>query len=205
MGRMRRIGDLLISMSACTPEAIREALYNQNLRGARLGTNLLEIGAVDERLLAEALRRLYRVPVLTGDIAVDRRALDLVPRRLVDKHDAVPYTVDRRSLRVLMCDPCDLPAIDEIAFAAGKRVEVAMAPEARVWSLMRNHYGIKRRRRGLDDELLRLPPPVEPSNGWFVQPLAASVWDSELSIAPPVLWGHRSSDAAAWLDPRSGR
>ena len=201
---MRRIGDLLIAMSACTPDAIREALYYQDLHGARLGTNLLELGAIDERILGEALRQLYAVPVLTGEIAVDGRALQLVPRVLVEKHEAVPYAIDGRALRVLMCDPGNVPAIDEIAFSAGSRVQVAVAPEARIWALMWNHYRIHRGRHFVDPQLRVLTAAAHVGEE-FTQPLAADVWEWEPSITPRILQELRRGSDGPFSGPRTSR
>ncbi len=44
-----RIGDILVDMKACTPQELQAALQTQSIFGGRLGTNLLELGIVNER------------------------------------------------------------------------------------------------------------------------------------------------------------
>jgi len=145
-----RIGELLLQARACDPEAIRAALQNQVIFGGRLGTNLLEIAAVQEPDLAEALGRRYRVPVLSGPLKLDRAALALLRPDVADRHDVVPYLVADRRLAILVCDPADLAMLDEVAFATGKQVHPIVVPEARLWALLREGYGIDRQLRGID-------------------------------------------------------
>jgi Type II secretion system (T2SS), protein E, N-terminal domain len=138
-----RIGEMLMALGACSPESVREALLNQAFFGGRLGTNLLRIGAVEEALLADALGRLHRVRSVSGEIVADPRALAAVPRRLVQRHQVVPYTLCGRVLRLVMRDPADACALSGIALATRKDIERIVAPEVRVWSLMREHYGLE--------------------------------------------------------------
>ena len=145
-----RIGELLLQARACDPEAIRAALQNQVIFGGRLGTNLLEIAAVQEPDLAEALGRRYRVPVLSGPLKLDRAALSLLRPDVADRHDVVPYLVADRRLAILVCDPSNLAMLDEVAFATGKQVHPIVVPEARLWVLLREGYGIDRQLRGID-------------------------------------------------------
>ncbi|HVI96326.1 MAG TPA: hypothetical protein VM753_20075 [Anaeromyxobacter sp.] len=145
-----RIGELLLQARACDPDAIRAALQNQVIFGGRLGTNLLEIAAVQEPDLAEALGRRYRVPVLSGPLKLDRAALSLLRPDVADRHDVVPYLVADRRLAILVCDPSNLAMLDEVAFATGKQVHPIVVPEARLWVLLREGYGIDRQLRGID-------------------------------------------------------
>jgi hypothetical protein len=172
---MVKIGEMLVAVSACPPEAVRQALHNQNFFGGRLGTNLLELGAVEEEKLAYALGRLFRLPSAWGAVLPDPRAISLVPRQLIDRFEVVPYAVDGRTLRLLVSDPTDLRAIDEISFAIGKAVKPIIAPEARVWTLMREHYGIERRLRGGGDLQRRWAPRLQGRQS-IARPLADDVW-----------------------------
>ncbi len=149
---MPRLGELLVSIGACEPEAIAKALQNQAFFGARLGTNLLYLGAVHEAQLADALERLHGIQTLSGDVAVDPKAVAVMPRRLVERYEAVPYAVSDRNLTVLVSDPRDVRALDDIAFATGRKVRPLVIPEARLWALMWKLYGIRRELRGIEIE-----------------------------------------------------
>jgi hypothetical protein len=157
-----RIGELLVQAGACDPDAIRAALQNQVIFGGRLGTNLLEIGAVAEPALAEALGRRHGTPTLSGALKLERGVLALLRPDVADRHEVVPYLLAGRRLAILVCDPTDLAMLDEVAFATGKQVHPIVVPEARLWSLLRESYGIERQLRGIDVDFgaLQRPAPV---------------------------------------------
>ncbi len=157
---MPRLGEILVGMKACTPQQVREGLENQVIFGGRLGTNLLEIGHLDEETLARALGRRHQVPCLYGKLGLDPATLALLRADLVDRLEVVPYLVQDRKLALLVCDPNDLPALDEVAFATGKRVHPIVVPEARMWVLMRAFYGLDRQLRGIEVDFARPGEPV---------------------------------------------
>jgi hypothetical protein len=156
---VRRLGELLVQAATCDPEAIRGALENQVIFGGRLGTNLLEMGAVTEEALADALGRRHRLPALSGDLALDPKALALLRAEVADRHDVVPYLLAGRRLAVLACDPSDLAMLDEVAFATGRQIHPFVVPEARLWVLLKDGYGVERQLRGLDVEFESLRRP----------------------------------------------
>ncbi|ACG72479.1 General secretory system II protein E domain protein [Anaeromyxobacter sp. K] len=145
-----RLGELLLRAGACTPAAIRDALENQVIFGGRLGTNLLELGAVDEGALARALGQQHGVPALFGEVRLEPEAVAVLRAEVADRCDVVPFLLAGRRLAVLAVDPSDLRVLDEVAFAAGREVHALVAPEARVWALLRRAYGIERQLRGIE-------------------------------------------------------
>jgi hypothetical protein len=151
-----RLGEILVQEGACAPGAVREALQNQVIFGGRLGTNLLELGAVREEALAAALGRRFGVPALYGDIRLDPHAVALLKPEVADRCDAVPYLLADRKLAVLVVDPSNLAILDEVAFVSGRAVHPIVVPEARLWALLRSAYGVERQLRGLDVDFARL-------------------------------------------------
>lgn len=161
----RKLGEILVDRGACTPERVLEALQNQVIFGGRLGTNLLELGAVKEDDLASALALRYGLPAVSGeDLVPDPEALRLLRPEVADRCDAVPFQVEDRKLVALVVNPLDFSALDEIAFATDRNVLPVVAPEARVWALLLRHYGIARQLRGIavnfDPATTVRPPPA---------------------------------------------
>ncbi len=154
-----RIGDVLIEMKACTRQELQAGLQTQSIFGGRLGTNLLELGIVEERQLAAALSRVHGLPCVGDDVEPDADAIAALSPELVERFGVVPLHADDRHLRVAVVDPRNLASLDDLAFATGRIVEPVVAPEARIWALLRRHYGIEKGLRGLamDDELEAAP------------------------------------------------
>jgi hypothetical protein len=150
-----RIGDILVEMKACTERDLQAALQTQSIFGGRLGTNLLELGMVDERQLAAALSRAHGIPCLGEEVEPEPGAIEALTAAMVARFGVVPLRADDRRLKVVVADPRDLASLDDLAFATGKKIEAVVAPEARLWALMRRYYGIDRKLRGLamEDDL----------------------------------------------------
>ena len=147
-------------MKACTPQELQAALQTQSIFGGRLGTNLLELGIVNEHQLAAALSRAHGIPCIEDDVEPEAAALEALTPELVEKFGVVPLRVEgERRLKVVIADPRDLESLDDLAFATGKNIEAVVAPEARLWSMMRRYYGIDRKLRGLavEDDLATAP------------------------------------------------
>src|SRR5512133_2985106 len=159
-----RLGEILVQSGACKREAVADALKNQVIFGGRLGTNLLDLGAVRESDLARALGRRHGLPTLHGDLRLDPAAVALLKPEVADRYDVVPYLLQDRKLALLVCDPNDLTALDEVAFLTGKQVHPIVVPEARLWALLRDSYGLDRQLRGLEvdfaADLRAKPTPV---------------------------------------------
>jgi hypothetical protein len=161
----RRLGEILVSEGACSAAAVAEALQCQAIFGARLGTNLLELGQVTEEALAFALGKQSGAPALYGELPPDPVALRLVDRRVADRWDVIPFLVADKRLAVLARDPGDIRMLDELAFATGRHVQAFVVPEARIWRMLRKSYGIGRERRGIDvgSERRAWAPPALPA------------------------------------------
>ena len=146
----RRLGELLVEKGECPRAAIEEALRAQAVFGGRLGTNLLEIGAITEERLAHALGEQHHLPALHGDLLPEPEALDLISSDDADRWEVVPLRAPGRKLVLLTLDPGNLAALDEVAFATGRSVHPFVVPEARLWRLLARSYGLFREERGID-------------------------------------------------------
>jgi hypothetical protein len=145
-----KLGEILVQSGACTRDAVADALKNQVIFGGRLGTNLLDVGAVGEADLARALSRRHGLPTLHGDLKLDPAAVAQLKPELADRYDVLPYVLQDRKLAILVCDPNDFTMLDEVAFVTGKQIHPIVVPEARIWALLRDTYGIDRQLRGIE-------------------------------------------------------
>jgi hypothetical protein len=168
----RRLGDILIEERLITPAQRDEALRQQRLHGGRIGTNLVELGAVELEGLTRALARQKGVPAALQKHfdSIHREAVDLVPAQLAQKHCAVPLGFTSRNpktLAVAFLDPAKPGAINEIQFAASARIYPVIAPELRIFLYLEKLYGIRRQIRFLRMER---PSPDAAGRG---QPMSA--------------------------------
>jgi hypothetical protein len=146
-----QIGEMLVRAKAISPADLEEAIGWQVLYGGRLGTNLLELGLVDERVLAEALGKQLSCECVWGELELSASMVQVVPGVLARRHELVPWRVDGRRLKVLTTSPAEnLAMFDEMGFRLGKQVKPVIAPEFRVHQLLRRYYESVRQMRALD-------------------------------------------------------
>src|SRR5512137_469365 len=112
---MERIGEILVEMKACTPQELRAGLETQAILGGRIGTNLLELGIIDEGQLAAALTKAHGLPCISGDVEPDPAAIELVTASLAERFGVVPLGLDGKKLRVAVSDPRNFSKLDELA------------------------------------------------------------------------------------------
>jgi hypothetical protein len=147
--RMAKIGEVLVRGGHLTQEGLEEALDWQVLYGGRLGTNLLELRLVEEEQLARALGKQLGAEVAWGQLAVDLALVSAIPRHIADRHEMVPWKLEKRRIKVLCCE-IKLQELDQVSYKTGRTCVPVIAPEFRVYQLLRAHYQATRQMRALD-------------------------------------------------------
>jgi hypothetical protein len=146
---LMRVGEILIRAGHLTQEALEEALDWQVLYGGRLGTNLLELKLVEEEHLARALGKQMSCEFAWGELQAEHDVVPLLPKHVANRDEMVPWKVEKRRLKVL-CTEIRLERIDEMAHKIGRSCVAVVAPEFRIFQLLRGNYGAIRQMRALD-------------------------------------------------------
>ncbi|WP_246014571.1 GspE/PulE/PilB domain-containing protein [Geomonas oryzae] len=149
-----RLGEMLVQAGKITPFQLEETLKGQAIFGGRFGTNLVEMGYLDERDLAEFLSQKTGVPHAVPEQLLDipDDVIKLISYDYVKKYRVVPIELNKRKLTLAMVDPTDFHAIDEISFATGLIIMPVIAPELRIVTAMEKYYRIKREVRYISVE-----------------------------------------------------
>src|SRR5438270_9827869 len=146
---MAKIGEILITGGHLIQEGLEEALDWQVLYGGRLGTNLLELQLVTEEQLAHALGKQMGAEVAFGNLDVEPSVINVIPKHIADRQEIVPWKLEKRRLKVLCCQ-IDVAAFDQLSSKTGRACVPVIAPEFRIFQLLRAHYGATRQMRALD-------------------------------------------------------
>ena len=137
------MGHVLVSRGVVTETQVAAALKAQAGSGKRLGEVLVDIGALDERGLADALADFFGMPVT--DLRKDTpepSALALVPADVARDNLAIPIRVDDDGLYVAVAQPSD-----ELRFllsdVSGHSVRLSIAPMTDIrWAIDRSYQAI---------------------------------------------------------------
>ena len=144
-----RIGESLVRLGHLTQGGLEEALDWQVLYGGRLGTNLLELKLVQEEQFARALGKQLSCEVAWGELQPEHDVVPLLPKHIADRDEMVPWKMEKRRLKVL-CTEIHLERMDELGHKIGRTCLAVVAPEFRIFQLLRANYGAVRQMRALD-------------------------------------------------------
>jgi len=153
-----RLGEMLMNEKLITQNQLEEALQAQVIFGGKLGTILLEMGAVGELDLARILSKQLGVSCLHPDqlTNIPEVAIAALSPELAEKFQVLPVSLEHRRLTVGMTNPRDLKVIDELAFRTGYVIRPMLAPELRLNFALEQYYQVRRKVRYISP-----PKPVQ--------------------------------------------
>jgi type IV pilus assembly protein PilB len=125
-----QLGELLVGARLITHEQLTEALLQQSDSGKRIGTLLVELGAIGEGDLAKALSTQLHVPLVDlSQQTPTAEAIELLPESVSRSHLAVPLVVEDNSLTIAVSDP-NTELAKTLANACGRVVRLVIAPRS---------------------------------------------------------------------------
>ncbi len=139
--KTKKLGEILLDYSLITREQLARGIDEQKKNNRRMGEVLTELGFVAEEKLARALSAQLGIPYVDlNTVVVEPEAIDLLAERVAHKNLALPLSVDRKFITVVMADPLDFEAIHDISFAANREVRPAIAPIKEIKTAIRRFY-----------------------------------------------------------------
>lgn len=137
-----KLGELLLQEKMITREQLDEGLKNQVIYGTRLGSILVQMGCVETEDLTSLLSRKLGVP------SIARRELNGIapeivnsfPRAMVERYRVVPLRREGNRLSLVMSDPTDLKAIEEISFITGYIIKPFIAADVDISRALKKYY-----------------------------------------------------------------
>ena len=123
----RQLGEILVARSLLSRAQLKDALLKQRVSGKRLGTLLVELGALDERDLAAAVGEHFGVAVVDLRLrAPEPQAVAMLPEAVARSLVVVPLSLDEGILQVAVADPSD-ELSDRLRDATGAEVALVVA------------------------------------------------------------------------------
>ena len=125
-------------------DQIQEALRIQRSNGNRLGSILVERGAISEATLLEFLSQQYGVPHIDlSHCQIEPEVLNLVSIDIAHQYLIVPVRQFRSRLTMAMIDPSNIAVIDEMKFRTGLNVTPVIAMESDILAAIRKWYTVR--------------------------------------------------------------
>lgn len=140
----RRLGEWLVGQGLVTEPALTRALAAQKRVGhrLRLGGVLLGSGLVSEEALLDALSRLHHCPAVGWATlsSAEPEVVALLNGARAARLEAIPYAIEKTTLKVAFRDPSNIGAVDEVAAVTGRRVQPAVTSEVRLMQAHEKFY-----------------------------------------------------------------
>lgn len=147
-----RLGDLLLSVGLITQKQLDYALQKQKVTKNRLGRELIEEKVITEQQLINALRMQLGVEYvdLTGKYIPPQLA-ELLPKNIAQRYGVVPVRLEDDRLSIVMSDPTNFVAVEEVKAATHKRVVPMISTADAIEHAIANLYGSEGAVRAIQD------------------------------------------------------
>ena len=118
-------------------DAVLQALKGAQAQHITLVAYLVGRQMIEARKIAISASSEFGVPLLDLDaIDLDMEAVKSVDQRLLAKHQVLPLVLRGKRLFLAVADPTDLPAIDEIKFQSGLRVDTIIVEQDKLAAMV---------------------------------------------------------------------
>src|SRR5688572_26788113 len=112
-----KLGELLVNQGLISRDQLRSALDHKQTNKTRLSTSLVNLGHINDKVLATFLSKQYGITAISlDDVTVPEEVSRLVPVNLCDRHMLVPLSIDNNRLSVAISDPTNVTAVDDVRF-----------------------------------------------------------------------------------------
>jgi type IV pilus assembly protein PilB len=138
-----KLGELLVKHEYITRKELEEALNDLKNTDKKIGEILVELGYVKEEDLIEVLEFQRGIPHADLDkYFFDPSLAELIPENIARRYLAVPIEKsDQGKLKVVMADPTDLVAIDDIGMLSNLSVDPLYGAPNQIRSSIDRLYG----------------------------------------------------------------
>ncbi len=122
-------------------EQLAELLQQQRATGRRLGRMMIDAGLITEELLAHALARQLRVPVVNlKSFPLKAETVRLLGESHARRHRVIALEDKGEHLLVGFADPLDLVAYDELTRLLKRSIRIAVVAESQLAAALDRHY-----------------------------------------------------------------
>jgi hypothetical protein len=142
-------GRYLLRHGVVSRAALSDATAAMVLFGGRLGTHLVERGALELDALEHHLAAhlgVARAPVEALENP-SAEALKALPEALIQRHKVFPFGLARGRLEIAMREPGNRTLRADLAGATSLRIAPFLTSELRLFFLLEKHFGIRRQLR----------------------------------------------------------
>ncbi|HQJ38066.1 MAG TPA: ATPase, T2SS/T4P/T4SS family, partial [Bacillota bacterium] len=138
-----KLGDMLLHSGKLSRQQLEEAIKIQKSSKTtkKLGEILVEIGYTSEEEILGVIEEQLGIPVLDlANYIVNPKAAELIPEAIAKKYDLMPVDIVDNELLVVMSDPLNIFAIDDIKLISGMKPKIAISTKSVISRTINKYY-----------------------------------------------------------------
>jgi type IV pilus assembly protein PilB len=139
--RRKRLGEQMVAEGVTTPGEVATALLQQTASGRRLGELMVDLGSIDERVLATELAKQLGIECIDlGTETIDPTLASTLEGKIARQSLAIPIREEGAGLLVAFADPTDGLLIQRVQDLLGRPVIPAIAARTDLESVIAATY-----------------------------------------------------------------
>lgn len=140
----KMLGDIVVENGLISEEQLTQALADQKNSKEKLGRILVRRGYITDDQLMEVLEFSLGIPrVQISRMEINPETVKLLPTNMLSKHHVLPLSVNQGRMTLIMADPLNFQAIDDIRILTGMDVVPVMASERELESAIQQFTALQ--------------------------------------------------------------
>ncbi|MBW1776589.1 MAG: response regulator [Deltaproteobacteria bacterium] len=136
-----KIGEFLLLSGMINRQTLDHALKLQKTQKKKLGQILMELGVIDDVVIAKALSYQLKIScVRLKNVFISENVLSLVPAAVARQNLLIPTQVKDKKLVVAMANPLEQSFIDNLRNLIKMPLKITVAPEQEVRVAIAKYY-----------------------------------------------------------------
>lgn len=137
-----KLTDILIKGNLLKKKDLEKALETQKKSGGSLGKILIEQGAISQKNLVVAMSSQLDIPPIDlTKYKIDKELVKIIPEKIARQYTLLPLSKIGNVLTVVMSDPLNVFAIDDVKMLTHFKIDLAIAPENEIKDALNSYYG----------------------------------------------------------------
>lgn len=152
---MSKIGKMLVETGRLTEQQLKRAIDMKESLGGKLGPVLVKLGFITESELVEFIAKVQGLEIINLDeIFIPENLIKKVSRDVIIRHEVIPIAFKGNVLTLVMHDPTDLEAIEEVQFLMNCKVDIALSTRTGIRKVIEQIVGKEEKER-IGEEMLK--------------------------------------------------
>lgn len=140
----KMLGEILVENGLIDQNQLDQTLAEQDNNNEKLGKILVRKGLLSDDQLMEVLEFVLGIPrVQISRMEIDPETVKVLPTNIIQKHQILPLSVNQGRMTLIMVDPLNYQAIDDVRILTGLDVVPVMASERELDSAIKQYTALQ--------------------------------------------------------------